>query len=61
LSHLKRPETRDKIVALKGKSKFRTMLEDLVDENKIYRTNETLIPNFLSNSIRKIRASKIIL
>ena len=29
------------------------MLEDLVDENKIYKTNETLIPNFLEQAIRK--------
>lgn len=55
LAHLKKPEIREKIIALKGKAKFRTMLEDLVDENKIYKTNELLIPNFLENGIRKHR------
>ena len=52
LEHLKKPMVREKIIELKGKAKFRTMLEDLVDENKIYKTNETLIPNFLEQSIR---------
>lgn len=55
LAHLKKPEIREKIITLKGKAKFRTMLEDLVDENKIYKTNEILIPNFLENGIRKHR------
>lgn len=54
LEHLKKPEVREKIISLKGKAKFRTMLEDLVDENKIYKTNETLIPNFLRQAIDKI-------
>jgi homoserine O-succinyltransferase len=55
LEHLKKPMVREKIIELKGKAKFRTMLEDLVDENKIYKTNETLIPNFLEQSIRKLK------
>ena len=58
LEHLKKPIVREKIIELKGKAKFRTMLEDLVDENKIYKTNETLIPNFLEQSLRKIRLSQ---
>lgn len=59
LTHLKKPEVREKIIETKGKAKFRTMLEHLVDENKIYKTNETLIPNFLEQSIRKIKAAKM--
>ncbi|MEN2282631.1 GMP synthase [Algoriphagus sp. SE2] len=59
LAHLKKPEVREKIIATKGKAKFRTMLEHLVDENKIYKTNETLIPNFLEQSIRKIKTAKM--
>lgn len=58
LAHLKKQEVRDKIIASKGKTKFRAMLEHLVDENKIYKTNETLIPNFLEQSIRKIKSAK---
>lgn len=58
MAHLKKAEVREKIIASKGKAKFRTMLEHLVDENKIYKTNETLIPNFLEQSIRKIKSAK---
>ncbi|MHA7129158.1 type 1 glutamine amidotransferase [Algoriphagus namhaensis] len=58
LAHLKKSEVRNKIIELKGKAKFRTMLEDLVDEQKIYKTNETLIPNFLRQSIAKIKSDK---
>ncbi|WP_317046863.1 type 1 glutamine amidotransferase [Algoriphagus litoralis] len=55
LEHLKKPMVKEKIIELKGKTKFRTMLEDLVDENKVYKTNETLIPNFLEQSIQKLK------
>jgi homoserine O-succinyltransferase len=55
LEHLKKPMVREKIIELKGKTRFRGMLEDLVDENKIYKTNETLIPNFLEHAIWKLK------
>jgi GMP synthase-like glutamine amidotransferase len=55
LEHLKKPMVKEKIIELKGKAKFRTMLEDLVDENKVYKTNETLIPNFLEQAIQKLK------
>lgn len=58
MAHLKKPEVREKIMETMGKAKYRSMLEHLVDENKIYRTNETLIPNFLEQSIRKIKENK---
>ena len=54
-------ERRDKIIALKGKTKFRDMLEDLLDENKIYKTNETIIPNFLRIAINDLIKTKKIL
>ncbi|MBW3468611.1 type 1 glutamine amidotransferase [Arthrospiribacter ruber] len=55
LNHLKKQEVREKLIQQKGKAKYRTMLERLVDENTIYKTNETLIPNFLRQSIDKIK------
>lgn len=58
LQHLKKPVVREKIIELKGKAKYRTMLENLVDEDKIYRTNETFIPNFLEQAIRKIKLTQ---
>jgi homoserine O-succinyltransferase len=59
---LKDAEKRAKIVALKGKTKFRDMLEDLLDADKIYKTNETVIPNFLRLAINDlIKTRKILL
>ncbi|MNF22658.1 glutamine amidotransferase [compost metagenome] len=54
VSSLRNKETKDKIRAMKGKRKFRNMLEDLLDDDKIYRTNETLIPNFLRSAINNL-------
>jgi homoserine O-succinyltransferase len=61
LSHLRNKDIKDKIRKMKGKRKFRNMLEDLVDDDKIYRTNETLIPNFLRSAITDLMKSKKIL
>ena len=61
LSHLRNKETKDKIRKMKGKRKFRNMLEDLLDDDKIYRTNETLIPNFLRFAITDLIQSKKIM
>lgn len=58
ISHLKDAEKREKIIALKGKAKFRDMLEDLLDEDKIYKTNETVIPNFLRIAINDLLKTK---
>ena len=55
LEHLRKPVVREKVIELKGKAKYRTMLENLVDEDKIYRTNENFIPNFLRQAIRKVK------
>lgn len=61
LFHLKNKEVRDKIIAMKGKEKYLEMLEYLVEENKIYKTNAVLIPNFLNASINDIYKQKKIL
>jgi len=34
------------------------MLEDLLDDDKIYRTNETIIPNFLRIAINDLMKSR---
>jgi GMP synthase-like glutamine amidotransferase len=54
IANLKNKEKRENIIAMKGKSKFRDMLEDLLDEDKIYKTNETIIPNFLRIAINEL-------
>ena len=61
IANLKKQEKRDKIIAMKGRTKFRTMLEDLLDEEKIYKTNETIIPNFLRIAINDLMLSKRIM
>ena len=58
VANLKKSAAREKIIAMKGKSKFRDMLEDLLDEEKIYKTNETLIPNFLRIAINDLMKTK---
>ncbi|WP_396193967.1 type 1 glutamine amidotransferase [Flavobacterium sp.] len=54
VANLRNKEKRDNIIAMKGKTKFRNMLEDLLDEEKIYKTNETIIPNFLRIAINDL-------
>lgn len=58
IANLKDKTKRDKIITLKGKSKFRDMLEDLLDEDKIYKTNETIIPNFLRLALNDVLQHK---
>ena len=54
LAHLKNKDFREKIIAMKGKVKYMKMLENLVEEDKIYKTNETIIPNFLRIAINDL-------
>ena len=61
IANLKNKERREKIIEMKGKIKFRDMLEDLLDEDKIYKTNETIIPNFLRIAINDILKTRKIL
>jgi len=60
-AHLKNKEAREKIIAMKGRTKYLKMLEHLVEEDKIYKTNETIIPAFLKNAINAILKQKKIL
>ena len=54
VANLRNANVKEKIKAMKGKRKFRNMLEDLMDDDKIYKTNETLIPNFLRIAINDL-------
>lgn len=58
LAHLKNKDFRDKVIAMKGKVKYMKMLEHLVEEDKIYKTNETIIPNFLRIAINDLLKHK---
>lgn len=61
VANLRKKETREKIRAMKGKRKFRDMLEALLDDDTIYKTNETLIPNFLRIAINDLIQTRKIL
>lgn len=61
VSHLRNKDAKDKIRKMKGKRKFRNMLEDLLDDDKIYKTNETIIPNFLRVAVNDLISTKKIL
>lgn len=58
VTYLRNKEAKERIKAMKGERKFRSMLEDLLDDDKIYRTNETLIPNFLRIAINDLIKTK---
>ncbi|MBC5863008.1 type 1 glutamine amidotransferase [Flavobacterium turcicum] len=58
VTFLRNKETKERIKVMKGERKFRSMLEDLLDDDKIYRTNETLIPNFLRIAINDLIKTK---
>ncbi|MFV8369748.1 type 1 glutamine amidotransferase [Flavobacterium sp. LB2R40] len=61
VSYLRNKDAKEKIKNMKGKKKFRNMLEDLLDDDKIYKTNETLIPNFLRIAINDLMKTKRVL
>lgn len=61
INHLKNKDENIRIKKMKGKRKFRDMLEDLLDEDKVYLTNETLIPNFLRIAINELMKSRNIM
>jgi hypothetical protein len=46
---------------MKGKAKYLKMIEHLVEEDKIYKTNETIIPAFLKNAINEVLKHKKII
>ncbi len=58
IANLRKATAREKIINMKGRTKFRNMLEDLLDEEKIYKTNDTLIPNFIRIAINDILKTK---
>lgn len=58
LAHMRNRAFREKIIKMKGRIKFLKMLENLVEEDKIYLTNKTIIPNFLRTSINDLLKHK---
>ena len=59
LRHFKKEEKRNNIIKKYGKRKYLNMLEQLVDDEKIMKTNHTIIPNFLRLAAESIEAQKL--
>ncbi|MCG2461716.1 GMP synthase [Flavobacteriaceae bacterium F89] len=60
LRHFKKEEKREQIIKKYGKRKYLDMLEQLVDDNKIMKTNLTIIPRFLQQAAEAIDNYKLV-
>ncbi len=60
LRHFKKEEKRDQIIKKYGKRKYLDMLEQLVDDDKIMKTNLTIIPRFLQQAAEAIDNYKLV-
>ncbi|MCJ7467939.1 MAG: GMP synthase [Maribacter sp.] len=60
LHYFQRPDMRKKIVKHFGKKKYLEMIEHLDDDDKIMKTNHTIIPRFLQLGAESIDRSKLI-
>lgn len=52
LSHFQKEDKLTHIINTYGKEKYATMINDLRHPDKIVKTNETILPNFLDNAVR---------
>lgn len=56
IENLRDPVKREEVVKIKGKRKFRDMLEGLMDDNKALKTRDEVIPNFLESALDHIES-----
>lgn len=47
---LQRKEVREETIKLRGKAKYYQMLENILDENKVLKTYNSVLPNFFRNA-----------
>ncbi len=59
LRHFKKEEKRSQIIKKYGKRKYLNMLDQLVDDEKIMKTNLTIIPRFLELAAEAIEEKKM--
>jgi len=59
LRHFQKEEKREQIIKKYGKHKYFNMLDQLVDESKIMKTNHTIIPRFLMLAADAIERNKL--
>ncbi len=55
------PERVEAILEEYGEERYRSMVADLQDPKKIDRTHDTILPLFLADSIRRVRAGALVL
>jgi len=53
-SILQNKSVREETIALRGKQKYYRMLDDLLDQEKVAKTYNTILPNFLKNAYQNI-------
>jgi len=59
LRHFQKDDKREQIIKKYGKHKYFNMLDQLVDESKIMKTNQTIIPRFLQLAAEAIERNKL--
>ncbi len=58
--YFQQPEKKDHIIKHHGRNKYRDMLEHLNDDDKILKTNRTIIPRFLKSAADALNRSKLL-
>ncbi len=53
--HFKQPERKEQVINEYGLAKWKQMIEILEEQNNIWATRNTVIPNFLKNAYRSLR------
>ncbi|MFK7936148.1 MAG: type 1 glutamine amidotransferase [Saprospiraceae bacterium] len=60
LTHFQQEDKLKHIINNYGKDKYATMINDLRHPDKILKTNETILPNFLDNAVRVLEQALIL-
>ena len=60
LRHFTKEEKRDQIIKKHGKKKYLDIIEHLDDDDKIMKTNHTIIPRFLQQAALELDIAKLI-
>ncbi len=60
LRYFQLPEKRNQVIKLHGEKKYKDMINQLDDADKIMKTNSTIIPKFLKQAKESIESTKLI-
>lgn len=59
LEHFKEDARKQHIIQKHGEAKYKSMIRDLNDPDRIEKTNETVIPNFLNQAVDALLSSEV--